>query len=151
MAYAEDLLWLFLIARTASNKADYNAEFEVPCRKGSVLVNFRTLSLLLSDTHGITRRNFARGVADDLRAYLQREGNQFIVSRISQRAGADPQMGTLCFDGSTNCTGLTSTETAFTKVLEGRNLFERDDVIAEGASGRLFQGMSGGVRSVVPR
>lgn len=151
MQYAEDLLWLFLIARTASNKADYRAEFEVPTSVGAKVVQMQDFSLLLSDKYGITRRNFSRAVANDLRAYLNRMENQFIKTKSASRVGADPQYGDLCFDGSTGCSGTTSSEASFAKLLEGRNLYERDDVIAEGASDRLMQGLHGGVRSVVPR
>lgn len=151
MKYAEDLLWTFMIARTASNKADYKVALDVPTSKGDIEVSFDAFSRLLADKYGITRRNFARGVSDDLREFMRRDENQFLRSRAAQRIGADPQMGDLCFDGSTGCSGLTSAETTFTRLLESRNLYERDDVLAEGASDRLMQGVHGGVRSIVPR
>jgi len=151
MKYAEDVVWAFFVARTASNKADYKFRIDIPTASGEVEVDFEVFSRLLADKYGISRRNFARGVADNLRDYLRREENQHLRSLSAQRVGADPQMGDMCFDGSTGCTSLTSSEASFARLLEARNLYERDDVIAEGASDRLMQGMSGGVRSIVPR
>lgn len=151
MQFAEDLLHAFLIARTASNKADYNAEFDVPVRGGEIIVSFARLSTLLADTFGLTRRQYARGMSDHLRSYLRRPENQFVRSRCAQRVGADPQYGDLCFDGSDECKGLTSSESTFTSLLADRNLYERDDIIAQGASDKLMQGIHGGVRSVVQR
>lgn len=149
--YAEDLVWTFLIAVTASNKADYHREFDVPLRKGSVTVGFSVLSDLLEAVHGVTRRQFARAVADDLRDFIRHEENQFMVPALATRIGCDPQLAHLAFDGSTHCTGMTSREIAFTKTLEARNLFEDDAVLASGASERLMQGPSGGPRSIKPR
>lgn len=151
--YAEDLLWAFLVTTTASNKADYNKQFEVPVRGGggAVVADFAVFSELLASVYGVTRRQFARGVADDVKAYILQEDNKFLLPLLATRVACDPQMAHLAFDGSTHCSGMTTREIAFTKTLESRNLFERDDVIAQGAGDRLMQGMSGGVRSVVPR
>lgn len=149
MQYAEDLLWAFLVARTASDKADYNVEYDIPTKSGTVLADFSKFSVLLADKYGLTRRNFARGVANDLRSYINREENQFLKSRCAHRVGADPQYGSLCFDGSTGCTGVTPSEAMFVRLLESRNLYEKDDVLAQGASDRLMRGTHGGVRSAV--
>lgn len=150
--YAEDVLWAFIVARTASNKADYNVAYEVPVKGGTnAELDFSKLSLLLNEKFGLTRRNFSRGVANDVRGYLMRPENQFVKVRAAQRVGADNQYGALCFDGSTGCTNVTTSELTFCKLLEGRNLYERDDVIAQGASDKIMQGIHGGVRSVVQR
>lgn len=150
--YAEDLLFTFLIAVTASNKADYDKQYDIPV-KGSDFVeaDFLLFSKALESVYGTTRRQFARAVADDLRFFLKQPDNQFMLPQMATRVGCEPQMAYLAFDGSTHCTGMTSREIAFTKTLESRNLFERDDILASGASDRLMQGVSGGVRSVAPR
>jgi len=151
--YAEDMLWTFLIAVTASNKADYNKVFDIPVKgsSGVVVADFATLSRLLESVHGVTRRQFARAVADDLKGFLKNEENTFMLPQLATRVGCEPMLAYLAFDGSTHCTGMTSREVAFTKTLESRNLFERDDVVAQGSSDRLMAGMSGGVRSVSVR
>jgi len=149
--YAEDLLWTFLVAATASNKADYDRELEVPLKVGTVTASFSVFSDLLAAKHGVTRRQFARAVADDLRKFIKHEENQFMIPLLATRIGCDPQYAHLAFDGSTHCSGMTSREIAFTKTLESRNLFEDDAVLASGASERLMQGPSGGSRSIVPR
>lgn len=154
--FAEDMLWAFLVATTASNKADYNRKFDVPVRSGvgegdMLEVDFGVLSKVLESEFGTTRRRFARAVADDLRSYLRQPDNQFMLPILATRIGCEPQLADLAFDGSTHCTGLTSREVAFTKTLEARNLFERDDVLAQGASDRLMQGIGGARTSVVPR
>jgi len=152
--YAEDMLWTFLIAATASNKADYDRLYEVPVKNGAggvVAASFSVLSRLLESVHGVTRRQFSRAVADDQRNFIRLDENQFMIPLLATRIGCDPQMAHLAFDGSTHCTGMTSREVAFTKTLESRNLFERDDVLAQGASDKLMQGQQRDVRSVVPR
>lgn len=151
--YAEDLLHLFLVAVTASNKADYNVSYEIPVKGGTgiVVADFSQLSRLLEYTHLVTRRQFARGLADELRGYLKQPENNQLMPALATRVGCEPLLAYLAFDGSTHCTGMTTREVAFTKTLESRNLFERDDVVAQGASDRLMQGMSGGVRAVAPR
>jgi len=157
--YAEDVLWTFIIAVTASNKADYNRVYDVPVRPleragetlSSVEADMSKLSVLLESKYGVTRRQFARGVADDLRSFLRHDDNQSLLPQLATRVGCETMMAYLAFDGSTHCSNLTTREVTFTKTLESRNLFERDDVIAQGASDKLMQGMSGGIRSVAPR
>jgi len=149
--YSEDLVFSFIAAVTASNKADYNREFEIPTLEGEITVSFSVLSELLISGHSLTRRRFARGVADRVRQFLLREENSHLLPLLAGRVGCDPQYASLAFDGSTHCTGMTSREVQFTKTLESRNLFEDDAVLAAGASERLLQGPSGGPRSVVPR
>lgn len=149
--YAEDLVLAFLIGATASNKADYYKEYEVPTRGGAVVVNFSVLSDILSSGHAVTRRRFARGMADRMRAYIRQEDNTFMLPLLATRIGCDPQFAYLAFDGSTHCSGMTSRELQFTRTLESRNLFEDDALLAAGASDRLMQGPQGGPRSVVPR
>lgn len=150
--YAEDALWTFLIAVTASNKADYNRSFDIPNRNGDDLVaDFGVLSGMLESVYGVTRRQFVRALADDLRSFLRSDENQHILPILATRVGCEPLLAYLAFDGSTHCTGMTTREAAFTKTLESRNLFEDDSVNGVGASERLFQGFSGGSRSVVPR
>jgi len=157
--YAEDLLWMFLIASTASNKADYGKEVDIPIKPrqvgdewvSSVVANFEVFSRLLQSKYGVTRRQFARGTADDMKAFLRHEENQSLLPVLATRVGCDDLMAYLAFDGSTHCTGMTTREIAFTKTLEQRNLFEREDEGAAGASDRLMQGVSGGVRSIAPR
>jgi hypothetical protein len=150
--YAEDALFSFLIATTASNKADYDRQIPVPTKGGaSKELDFMLFSNLLASTYGVTRRNFSCGVADDQRRFLRRPENTHLLPLLATRIGCDPQFADLAFDGSTHCTGLTSRQIAFTKTLKARNLFESDEVLAAGASDRLMQGIPAGVRSVVPR
>jgi len=149
--YAEDVLWLFLIATTASNKADYDRQVAVPTKNGSVELDFSVFSNILQSGHGVTRRNFSRGVANDMRKYLRQPENSHLLPTLATRVGCDPQFAHLAFDGSTHCSGMTSREVSFTKTLEARNLFEDDTVLASGASERLMQGLPAGPRSVVPR
>nr|DAZ92370.1 TPA_asm: P9 protein [Grapevine associated jivivirus 1] len=157
--YAENLLWTFIVAVTASNKADYNRVYDIPVRPierngesvTSVEADFSVFSRILEAKFGITRRQFSRGVADDLRNFLRHDENQALLPTLATRVGCEPLMAYLAFDGSTHCTGLTTREAAFTRTLEQRNLFERDDENAAGASDRLMQGFSGSVRSVQPR
>lgn len=148
MRYAEDLLAAFLIARTASDKADWNASFEVPVkpfvangeRISSVEVDFAGLSDLLSSEFTCTRRQFARGYADTLRKYLLNPENSAILPVLADRAGCELQMANLAFDGSTGCTGKTVAERQFATLLESRNLFESDEVLANDASKKLMMG-----------
>lgn len=150
--YAEDALFSFFIATTASNKADYNRQIPIPNKTGGENeLDFQVLSNMLSSEYGITRRNFSCGIADDQRRFLQRPENTHLLPVLATRVGCDPQFATLAFDGSTHCTGLTSREVGFTKTLKVRNLFESDEMLAPGASDKLLQGMPAGVRSVVPR
>jgi len=151
--YAEDLLLAFLIAVTASNKADYNRVYDIPVKGGNGIVtaDFSILSRALESVHGVTRRQFARGMSDDIHAFLRQEDNLFMLPLLATRIGCEPQHAHLAFDGSTHCSGMTSVEVQFTKTLEARNLFERDDIVAQGASDRLMQGMSSGIRSVKAR
>nr|DAZ92384.1 TPA_asm: P9 protein [Pecan associated jivivirus 2] len=157
--FAEDLLWSFIVAVTASNKADYNRTYDIPVRAikrggetlNSVDADFAVFSKLLEFQFGVTRRQFARGVSDDLKDFLRREENQALLPTLATRVGCEPLLAYLAFDGSTHCTGLTTREVTFTRTLESRNLFERDDVLAQGSSDRLMQGVSGGVRSVSVR
>lgn len=146
--FAEDLLLTFLIGSTASDKADYDREFEIPVKGGSgfVLGNFGVFSRLLQSEYGVTRRQFARGVADEMKRFLKLEENSFMLPIIANRLGCEVQFAYLGFDGSTHCTGLLATEMQFSKTLEARNLFEQDDVIAQGASERLMRGAAFGVR-----
>jgi len=149
--YAEDVLFLFLIATTASNKADYSRQIAVPTKNGDIELDFFVFSNILQSGHGVTRRNFARGIANDLRKYLRQPENSHLLPTLATRVGCDPQFAHLAFDGSTHCAGMTSREVSFTKTLESRNLFEDDAVLGSGASDRLMQGLPAGPRSVVPR
>lgn len=151
--YAEDLVVAFLIATTASNKANYNKVFDIPVKggEGIVAADFSMLSRLLESGHGVTRRQFARGMADDMAAYLRQEDNSFMLPILATRVGCEAQYAYLAFDGSTNCTGMTTVEVQFTKTLEARNLFERDDLLAQGSSDKLMAGMSTGPRSIKAR
>lgn len=150
--YAEDVLFAFIIATTASNKADYDRQVSVPLRKGGEAeLNFSILSRLLESEYGVTRRNFSCGVADDQREFLRRPENTHLLPVLATRVGCDVQFADLAFDGSTHCTGMTSRQIAFTKTLKSRNLFENDELLASGSSDRLMQGMPMGARSAVPR
>jgi len=146
--FAEDLVLTFIIGSTASDKADYDREFEVPVKGGDgfVVASFAVLSRLLQSEYGVTRRQFARGIADEMKDFLKLQENTFMLPVIANRLGCEVQFAYLGFDGSTHCTGLLTTETQFAKTLEARNLFERDDVIAQGASDRLIRGMSSSSR-----
>jgi len=151
LKYAEDLVWAFFIATTASNKADFDFTFAIPCDNGEVEADFAVLSRTLADQYGVTRRQFARGVADDMRKFIKDPDNIHLRSKLADRAGCDPQMADLAFDGSTHCTGLTSAQLTFTKMLESRNLFEDEAVLSQGTSGTLMEGIHGKVRSKVQR
>jgi hypothetical protein len=151
LKYAEDLIWAFFIATTASNKADYDFAFVIPCDGGEIDAEFSVLSKTLAEQFGVTRRQFARGVADDMRRYIKDPDNVHLRAKLADRAGCDPQMSDLAFDGSTHCSGLTSAQLTFTKLLESRNLFEDEAVLSQGSSGALMEGIHGRVKSKVQR
>lgn len=151
LKYAEDLVWAFFIATTASNKADFDFAFVIPCDDGEIDAEFSVLSKTLAEQFGVTRRQFARGVADDMRRFIKDPDNVHLRAKLADRAGCDPQMADLAFDGSTHCTGLTSAQLTFTKLLESRNLFEDEAVLSQGSSGVLMEGIHGRVRSKVQR
>jgi len=151
LKYGEDLICAFFIATTASNKADFDFTFPVPCHSGEVDADFAVLSRVLAEEYGITRRQFARGIADDMRSYIKDPDNTHLRPKLADRAGCDPQMAVLAFDGSTHCSGLTSAQLTFTKLLESRNLFEDDATLSQGASQTLMEGIHGRVRSKVQR
>jgi len=156
MKFAEDLCFGFIVAVSASDKANWDVGFEIPVAPyyaGDILVSavpaeFGVFSSALIRVFGVTRRQFARGAADRIRAYLSAEENQHLLADVSTKVGCDLQMAYLAFDGSTHCTGMTSKEVQFTKTLESRNLFERDDEVARGASDRLMSSLGGVVRAV---
>lgn len=156
MKFCEDLVFAFIIAVSASDKANYSVVFDVPVRPMTVDgvqvstldADFGVLSLALFRQYGITRRQFARGVADRVRKYLAEPENAHMLDDVATKVGCDRQMAYLAFDGSTHCKGMNSREVQFTKTLESRNLFERDDEIARGASDRLLSGLSSGIRAV---
>lgn len=143
MKYAEDLVFTFLIASTASDKADYNRAFDIPGLGGQEHeADFKVLSDLLVMKYGLTRRQLARGLADRLRAFARDDGNAELRAGMADRAGCQLQFADLAFDGSTHCKGLGPTERAFTKTLEARNLFEMDGVLAADASTKLLTGFN---------
>jgi len=143
MKYAEDLVFTFLIASTASDKADYNRSYEVPAGVGGeVVADFKVLSDLLIMKFGLTRRQLARGLADRLRDFARHEDNAELRAGMADRAGCQLQYADLAFDGSTHCKGMGPTEKAFTRTLEARNLFESDGVMAVDASNRLLTGFN---------
>lgn len=154
--FCEDLIFGFVVAVSASDKADYNQVFDIPVQPinvdgQSVTVldgDFGVLSSTLVREFGITRRQFARGIANRIRAYLMEPENIHLLDDVSTKVGCDRSMATLAFDGSTHCKGLTVKEVQFTKTLENRNLFERDDEVARGASERLLGSMNIGPRAV---
>jgi hypothetical protein len=156
MRFAEDLVFGFFVAVSASDKANWNEAFDVPTtpfRNGdavvsSVLADFKVFSDALIRTYGVSRRQFARGAANRIRGYLSEPENQHLLADICTKVGCDLQMAYLAFDGSTHCTGMTPREIQFTKTLESRNLFERDDEVARGASDRLLSSVGGGIRAV---
>jgi len=144
MKYAEDLVFTFLIATTASDKADYNRAFDLPAgpRGEELTADFKVLSDVVTINHRLTRRQFARGLAERLRAFVRAEENAPMQAAMADRAGCQYQFGDLCFDGSTHCKGLTPSERAFVLTLEARNLFESDAVLATGASDKLLTGFN---------
>lgn len=149
--YAEDLIWGFIVAATASNKADYDRTFEVPTATGPVDASFQVFSNVLESQFGVSRRQFSRGVSDDIRAYLKEPENLPLLPVLATRAGCENQMADLVFDGSTHCSGMVSTEITFTKLLQARGLFEDESATAVDASARLMQGISTGTRAKVGR
>jgi len=154
--FCEDLIFGFIVAVSASDKADYNQVFDIPVKpveidgKNVTVLDgdFGILSSTLTREYGITRRQFARGIANRIRAYLMEPENIHLLDDVATKVGCDRAMSTLAFDGSTHCKGLTVKEVQFTKTLENRNLFERDDEIARGASERLLGSMNIGPRAV---
>jgi hypothetical protein len=156
MKFCEDLVFAFIVAVSASNKANYSVVFDIPIdpitRNGervSVLdADFGSLSNLLSRKFGVTRRQFARGLADRIRAYLAEPENVHVLDDVATKVGCDKQMAYLAFDGSTHCKGMNTREVQFTKTLESRNLFEREDEEARGASDRLLNSLTNGPRAV---
>jgi hypothetical protein len=157
LKFAEDLVFAFIVAVTASDKADYNKIFDVPVeptsgRTGgmvnSVEANMGELSNLLTREYGVTRRQLARGLADRIRMYLSDPENVHVLDDIATKVGCDRQMAGLAFDGSTHCKGMNTKEIQFTKTLENRNLFEREDQMASGASERLLNSLTNGARAV---
>jgi len=156
MTYAENLVWTFLIAVSGSDKADYDRQFFVPVkpfdsngqRIDEVVADMKVLSDTLIAPFGATRRQFCRAVADDMRRFIKSEGNEHLLPELATRAGCEQQMAHLAFDGSTHCSGLNTRELGFVKTLEARNLFERDDELAQGASLRMMQGVVPATRAV---
>jgi len=144
MKYAEDLVFTFIVATTASDKADYNRVYDLPAVLGSSepLADFKVLSDTVVIGHRLTRRQFARGLSNRIRAFVRAEENAELQASIADRAGCQYQYGDLCFDGSTHCKGLTPSERAFVRTLEARNLFESDAVLATGASDKLLTGFN---------
>jgi len=144
MKYAEDLVFTFLIATTASDKADYNRSYDLPAAPGSgeLLADFKLLTDTIVIGHRLTRRQFIRGLADRLRKFVRADENAVLQASIADRAGCQYQYGDLCFDGSTHCAGLNPSERAFVRTLEARNLFESDAVLATGASDKLLTGFN---------
>lgn len=148
MKFAEDLVSGFIVAVSASDKADWSVAFDVPAAKGEIEADFKKFSDILMREYGVTRRQLARGLANRTRAYLMAQGNQHMLADIATKVGCDTSMAPLAFDGSTHCSGMNPREIQFTKTLENRNLFEREDEIAVGASTRLMAGLSTGPRAV---
>jgi len=156
LKYCEDLIFAFIIAVSASDKADYNVVFDVPIEpvnKQGINVttldgDLGVLSSALQRKYGVTRRQFARGIADRVRAYLGDPENVHVLDDVATKVGCDRQMAYLGFDGSTHCKAMNTREVQFTKTLENRNLFEREDETARGASDRLLNSLTNGVRAV---
>lgn len=156
MKFAEDLCFGFIVAVSASDKANWDVAYDLPCapfEKDGVKVSvveadFKVFSDALMRFFGVTRRQFARGAANRIRLYLSEPENQHLLADVATKVGCDLQMAYLAFDGSTHCSGMTSKEVQFTKTLESRNLFERDDEVARGASDRLMSSLNQGVRAV---
>lgn len=156
LKFCEDLVFVFIIAVSASDKADYNKVFDLPIepvsvdgvRVSTLDADFGVLSTALQRTYGITRRQLARGLADRIRKYIKDPENIHLIDDIATKVGCDRQLADLAFDGSTHCKGMNAKEVQFTKTLESRNLFERDDEMARGASDRLLNSITNGVRAV---
>lgn len=156
MKYCEDLVLAFIIAVTASDKANYNQVFDVPVKPvivggtqvTSMDADMAVLSAHLQRECSVTRRQFSRGLADRTRAYLLSPENAHLLDDVATKVGCDRQMAYLAFDGSTHCKGMNTKEVQFTKTLENRNLFEREDQLASGASDRLLNAMTNGARAV---
>jgi len=146
--YCEDLVFMFIVAVSASDKADWGYEYDVPIAPGSgqgndldddlVVANFQVFSDYLARDAGVTRRQFARGVSNRIWQFLKDESNVHVLDDVAAKVGCDKQMAPLAFDGSTHCQGLNPRQIQFTKTLENRNLFERDDEAARGSSDRLM-------------
>lgn len=154
--FAEDLCFGFIVAVSASDKANWDVAYDLPCapfsrdglKVSNVEADFKVFSDALMRTFGVTRRQFARGAANRIRLYLSEPENQHLLADVATKVGCDLQMAYLAFDGSTHCAGMTPREVQFTKTLESRNLFERDDEVARGASDRLMSSLNQGVRAI---
>jgi len=147
---AEDIIFLHIIAVSASDKGNWAVAYPLPPgRSGEEReANFQMFSDSLARVHGRTRRQFARGIADRIRQYLNKKENVFLLDHVAAKVGCERSLADLAFDGSTHCSGLSTVQVQFTKTLENRNLFERDDLAAEGASARL---LSSAMMRGVPR
>lgn len=123
MKKAEDVVFALLAMRTASPDADY----DVVVLLGNKEVNLNDLSSLLASEE-VTRRRFARAVADDIRNYIAEPDNVRLRSMLVTELGVKEEYVTLAFDGSTHCSGMSTNQVMFTKSLEQRNLFDQPEV-----------------------
>jgi len=123
MRKAEDVVHALFALRTASPDADYSVFVLLGDRE----VNLQDLSDLLASEE-VTRRRFARAIADDIRQYISDPENVRLREMLTTELGVKSEYAHLAFDGSTHCSGLSANQVMFTKQLERTNLFDTQEV-----------------------
>jgi hypothetical protein len=123
MRKAEDVVHALFVMRTASPDADFAVDVLIGNRE----VNLQDLSDLLASEE-VTRRRFARAIADDIRAYVSDPENVRLREMLTTELGVKAEYAHLAFDGSTHCSGLSANQVMFTKQLERSNLFDTQEI-----------------------
>lgn len=133
MRKAEDLVHALFAMRTASPDADYS----VVALLGNKEVSLQDLADLLSDEE-VTRRRFARAIADDIRAYIANPENGRLREMLTTELGVKSEYAHLAFDGSTHCSGMSANQIMFTKQLERMNLFDTQEARDRLGTGQML-------------
>lgn len=136
MRKAEDILFSFMVMRTASPYADY----ELAVTIGGKVVELHELSDILIERE-VQRRRFARAISDRLRDYVLEPQNAHMRNILITKLGVFPQYVHLAFDGSTHCSKMNRNEIAFTKSLESSKLFDDESVRGSLSSSSMLDGV----------
>lgn len=136
MRKAEDVLFSFMVMRTASPFADY----ELAVTIGGKVVELHDLSDVLIERE-VQRRRFARAISDRLRDYVLEPQNAHMRNILITKLGVFPQYVHLAFDGSTHCSKMNRNEIAFTKSLESSKLFDDESVRGSLSSSSMLDGV----------
>jgi len=123
MRKAEDMVHGLFAMRTASPDADYSVFAMV----GGKEVSLDVVSTVLA-AEEVTRRRFARAIADDIRDYIADPDNVRLREMLATELGVKVEYVALAFDGSTHCSGMSTNQVMFTKQLERMNLFDTVEV-----------------------